>query len=337
MENGDNSKPIRRVGIIGRPPVQQWVKSFSFLVGTRPSQGGGGAAGLAVLRAFLGRPEFQGPRASWTLQAFEARGDIGGIWMPEKNSHEMIRFPSSDSDSGYIEVPPTPLYNGLTTNIPHPLMAYHDFPFPPSTLYPRASVVLEYLRSYASHFDLRRHIQFNSRVVSLERDEADDRWELRLTDEPSGPLYFDAIVLCQGRFKEPRFPNVPGLRDWARSKRKSMHSIFYREPSGFRNQHVLVVGAGPSGQDISTEISQTASLVFQSSTGTKRSDDKVVKQRARLVELRAGDGSAHYKDGTSDIDIDAVVFATGRDSPHRLATATPRTRWRPHRPRRRLP
>lgn len=192
-------------------------------------------------------------------------------------------------------------------------MAYHDFPFPPSTpLYPRASIVLDYLRSYARHFDLRRHIQFNRRITSLERDELNDCWKLGLDDAPSCPsLYFDAIVLCQGRFKEPRFPNISGLQGWTKSERKCIHSISYREPSGFRGQRVLVVGAGPSGQDISTEISQTATLLLQSSTGAKRSNDKLVKQRARLVELRAEDGSAHYEDGTSDLDIDAVVFATG--------------------------
>ncbi|KAF8342870.1 flavin-binding monooxygenase-like-domain-containing protein [Cantharellus anzutake] len=232
--------------------------------------------------------------------------------MPEKNSDELICFSSPDSDSGYVEVPPTPLYHSLTTNIPHPLMTFHDFPFPPSTpLYPHASVVLNYLRSYADHFDLRKYIRFNARVISLERDEANDRWEIRLSSTPGSSLYFDSVVLCHGRFREPQFPEIAGLRDWNNSGRTSMHSIYYREPSGFRNQRVLVVGAGPSGEDISSDISRTAALVLQSCTRTRRLNNPLVEQRPRLIELRPKDGAAIYEDGTSDSDIDAVVFATG--------------------------
>jgi cation diffusion facilitator CzcD-associated flavoprotein CzcO len=48
-----------------------------------------------------------------------------------------------------------------------------------------------------------------------------------------------------------------------------MHSAFYRGPKAFKDQTVLVVGAGPSGLDGSLQIGRTAkkvSLQFVSSS-----------------------------------------------------------------------
>src|ERR1700749_3105540 len=62
--------------------------------------------------------------------------------------------------------PKSALYDSLTTNIPHPIMAYDSLLFPPETpLFPTASVVLTYLRTYATCNNLRPYIRFNCQVI----------------------------------------------------------------------------------------------------------------------------------------------------------------------------
>ncbi|KAH0727644.1 hypothetical protein KY290_003340 [Solanum tuberosum] len=52
---------------------------------------------------------------------------------------------------------------------PKPFYQFSDFPWPDSVteMCPDQKTVLEYIESYASHFDLVRHIKFNSKVLSL--------------------------------------------------------------------------------------------------------------------------------------------------------------------------
>ncbi|KAF9513157.1 hypothetical protein BS47DRAFT_1344535 [Hydnum rufescens UP504] len=230
--------------------------------------------------------------------------------MPEDQGENVV-YPGHDGP-----VPPTPLYNSLTTNLPHPLMAFHDFLFPPSTsLFPPASHVLTYLRAYADRFDLRPHIRFRTRVESLHWNAAISKWELDATEVDKGnrPIkgLYDAIIISNGNYGEPRLPEIPGIVEWEAAGRKLMHSIWYREPSPFRDLRVLVVGGGPSGLDISEEISHTARLVYHSTTGANRTEEGAILMRGRVIALRPDDNRVDYEDGTWDTGIDHIVFATG--------------------------
>lgn len=53
-------------------------------------------------------------------------------------------------------------------------------------------------------------------------------------------------------------PDVPGLQ-WFRGK--VMHSHYYRVPEPFTDQVVLIIGGGPSGIDISYDVSPFAEKV----------------------------------------------------------------------------
>lgn len=44
-------------------------------------------------------------------------------------------------------------------------------------------------------------------------------------------------------------------------KGRVLHSHTYREPDSFRNSRVVILGAGPSGQDIALEIAHIAQMV----------------------------------------------------------------------------
>lgn len=272
--------------------------------------GGGGASGLAILKVFLDRPQLQGPDASWEIHAYEARRDVGGIWLPEVEG-ETTEYP------GTSPVPSTPLYHSLTTNLPHPLMSYHDFPFPPeTTLYPHANVVQAYIASYANRYDLRQYIDFDTLVQKVVWDDATSQWIV--THQPKTGFTkstyssrFDAIIVANGHYGLPYRPPLSGIDSWETSGRRIIHSAWYREPSIFRGLVVLVIGGGPSGLDLVKDTVGIARTMIHSTAQGSRVDDDGVKRRSRVVELRAADGTAIYNDGSSDSGIDFVVLATG--------------------------
>ncbi|KAJ0014946.1 hypothetical protein Pint_19782 [Pistacia integerrima] len=81
---------------------------------------------------------------------FEARSSIGGVWIKT------------------IE----------TTKIqtPKPAYQFSDFPWPSSFIedFPNHHQVLDYIQSYAHHFDLLKHIKFNTKVVGIDYEGASD-------------------------------------------------------------------------------------------------------------------------------------------------------------------
>jgi cation diffusion facilitator CzcD-associated flavoprotein CzcO len=60
------------------------------------------------------------------------------------------------------------MYKSLKTNLPKEVMAFPDFPFVSSDeSFVHHSKVLEYLEAYAQHFQLKKFIRFNTKVVSI--------------------------------------------------------------------------------------------------------------------------------------------------------------------------
>jgi cation diffusion facilitator CzcD-associated flavoprotein CzcO len=60
------------------------------------------------------------------------------------------------------------MYRSLKTNLPKEVMAFPDFPFESSDeSFVHHSKVLDYLEAYAQHFQLKKFIRFNTKVVSI--------------------------------------------------------------------------------------------------------------------------------------------------------------------------
>lgn len=213
------------------------------------------------------------------------------------------------------DVPPySPIYESLTTNLPHPIMAFTAFSFPPSTyLYPKAAAVQEYLKAYTEHYDLRQFIHLNSRVSNTVWDPQSNRWIIDIERE-SAKYEFDYLIVANGHYRIPLYPDTPGLSDWL-SRGKVSHAAWYKRPHDLGDT-VMVVGAGPSGIDISTEMCTAAKVVFTSRTGAMKSDFPgptcTVKSRGRVTSF--GDpsiGIVSFEDGTIETNIDHCVLATG--------------------------
>jgi len=198
-------------------------------------------------------------------------------------------------------------------------MCFAALPFPPSTsVFPPAKVVEDYLDSFISHFDLSSNIRLNTAVECLERDQTNSFWRVRL----SGPGYgnewlrFDKVVVANGHYRFPRFPDVPGLDEWLAAG-KATHSAWYRRPVD-SGSTLLVIGGGFSGRDIATEMAglPPTSVVYLSVTEPPLDPPRnsKVQYRSRVVEFLAldgkGRGKVRYEDGTED-EIDSCILATG--------------------------
>lgn len=251
---------------------------------------GAGAAGLAALKAVLDSSQYR--KGLWRPTVFEARDKIGGVWVPA----EPVRDP-----------PLTPLYDCLTTNLPHPVMAYTSFSFPPSTyLFPKAKTVENYLDSYTQEFDLNRHIHLNTTILSVTRAEL--CWKVLVSERPE-PLEFDLLMVCNGHYNKPRFPSIPGLDSWLRDHRAT-HSAWYRSPEKYSSQVVIVIGAGPSGQDISADLSTVASRVIHSVNGATASHTGNLTIKGRVARFCPPNGVVEFEDGSTEC-IDYCILATG--------------------------
>uniref|UniRef100_A0A8C5J4T9 Flavin-containing monooxygenase n=1 Tax=Junco hyemalis TaxID=40217 RepID=A0A8C5J4T9_JUNHY len=155
---------------------------------------GAGAGGLASVKCCLDE--------GLEPTCFESSEDIGGVW----------RYTDS-TDSRRITV-----YRSVITNTSKEMSCFSDFPFPEDfPNYLPHSLVLEYLRMYAQHFDLLRHIRFQTTVLSVRKCpdfSTSGRWEVVTESHGVRESHvFDAVMVCTGHYQEPYLPlaSFPGV------------------------------------------------------------------------------------------------------------------------------
>ena len=188
-------------------------------------------------------------------------------------------------------------------------MGFTSYSFPPETpLFPRAHVVQTYLESYATHFNLLPLIRFGTTVTDARWEST--QWTITLSDGEQLP--YDNLVVANGHYHIPRIPDVPGLADWVKH-RKAFHSAWYRRPDPIGDK-VLIVGGGPSGQDIAAEMCTVASVVVHAYTNPPEPTNDInssnLIRKGRVVEFRAN-RQVVFDDGTVEDNIDRCILATG--------------------------
>ena len=104
---------------------------------------------------------------------FEAKSNIGGVW--------------------------TKTIETTRLQTPKVLYQFSDFPWPTSVTedVPNQHQVFDYIQSYAHHFDLLRHIKFNTKVVSVEYEGLSEE-EMQSWTMWSGT---DAFLSSKGKWK----------------------------------------------------------------------------------------------------------------------------------------
>ncbi|WP_295801195.1 NAD(P)-binding domain-containing protein [uncultured Microbulbifer sp.] len=167
---------------------------------------------------------------------FEIHGDVGGLW---------------DIDS-----PTSTMYESAHLISSKRMTEFAEFPMGDEVaLFPHHSEMCTYFRDYARKFDLYRHYEFNTEVVSCERDGED--WVITTRcDGREQTRTFGGLLIANGTLHHPNMPQLPG--EFAG---EVLHSSDYRDTAIFDGKRVLLVGCGNSGADIAVDAVHRAKSV----------------------------------------------------------------------------
>ena len=130
-----------------------------------------------------------------------------------------------------------------------------------SERYPEQPEIMRYLNHVADRFDLRRDIQFNTRVVAARYDGAANRW--RVTTAAGEAFTAKFLITAVGCLSSANVPNIPGLDDFA--GRWYHTGEWPHEGVDFAGKRVGLVGTGSTGIQAAPVIAETAAhlTVFQ--------------------------------------------------------------------------
>jgi putative flavoprotein involved in K+ transport len=134
----------------------------------------------------------------------------------------------------------------LFTPAEHDALPGRPFPAPAGS-YPGKEAVAEYLRDYATAFDL--PVELNARVTALRR--TDGGFRLSTADRTYTARQ---VIVATGPFQTPFVPPLAAGLDASVTQ---VHSAGYRGPEALPAGPVLVVGGGNSGFQIAEELAGT--------------------------------------------------------------------------------
>lgn len=140
--------------------------------------------------------------------------------------------------------------------------AISDYSFSSDTDdFPTWRQMWDYLQGYADHFNLRPHIQVNTRVASIKRE--GDKWVIEIVPKDGSPRreYFDKVAVANGTFTVPKSPKFPGIEKFTG---RTLHAMHFHRPETFKDQRVLIIGLHASAQDVASSLLGHAAQVYVS-------------------------------------------------------------------------
>ncbi|VDK47540.1 unnamed protein product [Anisakis simplex] len=242
---------------------------------------GAGASGLPAIKCAV--------ENGFSVVCLEKSSDIGGLWRFKKDP-----CPGEGT-----------VMKSTTINTSKEMTAYSDYPpAADAPNYMHNTELMKYFRSYVEHFDLLKHISFNTKVTSIKRnDKYDDtgEWDVtyvamklvcnsRFVNNEERTEVFGGVLLCSGHHVDPYWPTP--FKGQQNFRGEILHSHDYKDPIRFNDKKVVVIGIGNSGGDIAVELSRIA---------------KKIKSNVESFS----ESSVQFDDGTEVCDVDVVIFATG--------------------------
>lgn len=251
---------------------------------------GAGFAGLYMLH----RLRTMGLR----VRVFEAGAGVGGTWY-------WNRYPGARCDVESLE---------YSYQFDEALQQEWEW----TERYASQPEILRYLEHVTDRFDLRRDIQFDTRIVSATYDEPSHRW--RLATDTARQVVARHCIFATGCLSCPTTPELPG-RDRFRG---SVHHTgrWPHEPVHFDSRRVGVIGTGSSAvQSIPLIAEEAAHLTVFQRTATysvpannRPLDPELVRElkseyrafRERNRQMIFGLGSQLPPSGRSARDVDTA-------------------------------
>jgi hypothetical protein len=192
---------------------------------------GAGPCGLAIAKNLIQQNLTQ-------FVVFEKNNQLGGNWVfEEDNNHSSV-------------------YETTHIISSKRLSSFEDFPMPDDYPdYPSHHQLLAYFNHYAEHFKLNPFIRLNTHVEKV--TQIDQQWRVVFRDKKGvHEQLFDYLFVANGHHWDPLWPTYPG-----EFKGNLLHAHHYKKANGFKDQRVLVIGAGNSACDIAVEIGRVAKKV----------------------------------------------------------------------------
>jgi len=175
------------------------------------------------------------------VRVFEAGTGVGGTWY--WNRYPGARFDSESYSYGY----------SFSQELLDEWNWSEHFAGQPETL--------RYLNHVADKFELRRDIQFKSRVTAAAFDETSRSWTLTLEDGSRFNTRF--LITAIGPLSTPTLPRIEGVDTF---QGQSFHTARWpHEPVDFAGKRVAVIGTGATGVQTIQTIARTVGhlTVFQ--------------------------------------------------------------------------
>ena len=195
---------------------------------------GAGVSGLYALhrlRDTLGK----------TVRVLEAASDVGGTWY-------WNRYPGCRCDVESLEY-----------SFSFDAQLEQDWRWPER--YGNQPEILDYVRHVAERFDLRKDIEFDTRVISASYDRTTTLWTVTTA---AGQVFEAPIcIMATGNLSVPRVPDFPGLASF---QGETYHTgLWPHEGVDFTGKRVAVIGTGSSGVQSIPIIARQAKVltVFQ--------------------------------------------------------------------------
>ena len=175
------------------------------------------------------------------VKVIEAGESLGGTWF--WNRYPGARFDSESYSYGY----------SFSNEVLQEWNWTEHFSPQPDTL--------KYLEFVADKFDLRRDMQFSSRVIAARYGQEDNSWEVETESGDIARCRF--LITAVGPLSAFTLPRIAGVDTF---KGQSFHSARWPHAAvSFANKRVAVVGTGATGVQIIQEVAKTAQhlTVFQ--------------------------------------------------------------------------
>lgn len=194
---------------------------------------GAGFAGLYMLHRLR--------QAGFRARVLEAGDGIGGVWF-------WNRYPGARCD---IE----------STQYSYQFSPELEQEWCWSERYATQTEILSYANHVADRFDLHRDIELETRVVSMQFDEAAQAWQLTSDDDRHFSARF--AIMATGCLSVPSWPTIPGLANFAGEVHHT--GAWPRGGVDFGGKRVAVIGTGSSGVQSIPVIAREAGhvTVFQ--------------------------------------------------------------------------
>ena len=118
--------------------------------------------------------------------------------------------------------------------------------------------ILKYLNHVADRFDLRKEIQFSTRVVSANYDENNEQWLIETNERDTFAAPF--FIMATGCLSVPNEPNFKGLDSFEGNT--YLTARWPHEGVNFSGLRVGVIGTGSSGIQSIPEIAKDATQLY---------------------------------------------------------------------------